>query len=134
MAVVDELARCEHGRHELGAIDHGVKPAFQKADQVRSGIAFQADRLGIDATELLFGNVGVVALELLLGAQLHPEVGELALAALAMLAGSIFAAIDGALGAAPDVLAHTAIKLVLGLNSLCHSRPHCGPASEDASH
>ncbi len=84
--------------------------------------------------ELLLGNVGVVALELLLGAQLHAEVGELALAALAMLAGPIFAAIDGALGAAPDILAHTAIKLVLGLNSLCHSRPHCGLAPEYATH
>src|SRR5262249_49052688 len=58
--------------------------------------------------------------ELLLGPQLHAEVGELALATLAMLAGSVFAAIDGALGAAPDILTHAAIKLMLGLNSLCH--------------
>src|SRR5262249_3473373 len=119
---------------ELGAIDHSVKPALQQADQVRAGIALHADRLGIDPAKLLLGNVGVVALELLLGTQLHTEVGELALAALAVLAGPIFAAIDGALGAAPDVLAHTAIKLVLGLDSLCHSRPHCGLASENASH
>ncbi len=127
-------ARREHGRHELGAIDHGVKPALQKADEVCAGIALHADRLGVDPAKLLLGNAGVVALELLLRAQLHAEVGEFALAALAVLAGPIFAAIDGALGTAPDVLAHTAIKLVLGLNSLCHSRPHCGLTSEDASH
>jgi hypothetical protein len=34
VAVVDELARREHGRHELGAIDDGVEPALQQADQV----------------------------------------------------------------------------------------------------
>jgi len=34
VAVVDELARGEHGRHELGAIDHGVEPALEQADQV----------------------------------------------------------------------------------------------------
>ena len=33
---------------------------------------------------------------------------------------TVFAAVDGALWAAPDVLAHAAIKLVLRLNSLCH--------------
>ena len=80
-----------------------------------AGIALHADRFRIDAAELLLRDVGVIALELLLGAQLHAEVGELALAALAVLAGAVFAAVDGALRAAPDVLAHTAIELVLRL-------------------
>ena len=47
---------------------------------------------GIDAAELLLGDVAVVALELLLGAQLQAEVGQLALAALAVLAGAVFTA------------------------------------------
>src|SRR4029450_4609706 len=47
--------------------------------------------------------------------QLHAVVGELALAALAVLAGAIFAAVDGALRGAPDVLPHTAADLVLRL-------------------
>ena len=41
-------------------------------------------------------------------------------AALAMLARAVFAAVDGALGAAPDVLAHAAVELVLRLNPLRH--------------
>src|SRR5262249_851047 len=105
MAVIDELARREHGGHELGAIDHGIESPLQEADQVLPGIAFHPDGFRIDAAELLLRDVGVIALELLLGTQLHAEVGELALAALAMLAGAIFAAVDGALGAAPDILA-----------------------------
>src|SRR5205814_9409514 len=60
------------------------------------------------------------AFEFLLGAQLHAEVGELALAALAVLAGAVLTAVHGALRAAPDVLAHTAIDLVFRLTALCH--------------
>jgi hypothetical protein len=70
--------------------------------------------------ELALGNVGVVALELLLGAELHAEVGQLALAALAVLAGAVFTAVHGALRAAPDILAHTAIDLVLRFTALSH--------------
>ena len=65
-------------------------------------------------------DIGVIALQLLLGAQLHAEVGELALAALAVLAGAVFPAVHGALRAAPDILAHTAIDLVFRLTALCH--------------
>src|SRR5216684_779120 len=85
-----------------------------------AGIALHPDRLLVDAAELLLGNVAVVAAQLLLGAQLHPVVGELAFAALAMLAGAIFAAVDGALRAAPDILAHAAVDLVLRLVALGH--------------
>src|SRR5262249_32298953 len=123
VAVVDELARGEDGRHHLGAVDDRVEPALQERDQVRAGVALHADRFLVDAAELAFGDVGVVALELLLGAQLHAVVGELALAALAVLAGAVFAAVHRALRAAPDVLAHAAIDLVLRLVALGHSRP-----------
>src|SRR5262245_19073222 len=120
VAVVDELARREHRGDELGTIDHGIEPAFEQPDHVRAGIALHADRLGVDAAELSLGDVAVIAAQLLLGAQLHAVVGELALAALAVLAGSVFPAVDGALGAAPHVLAHAAVDLVLRLVALGH--------------
>jgi hypothetical protein len=103
-----------------GTINHGVEPALQQADQVFAGIALHPSRFDIDAVELAFGDVGVIALELLLGAQLHAEVGEFTLAALAVLAGAVFPAVHGALRAAPDILAHAAIDLVFRLTALCH--------------
>jgi isochorismate pyruvate lyase len=48
------------------------------------------------------------------------EVRHLALAALTVLAGAVFALIDGTLGAAPDVLPHAAVDLVLRLVALGH--------------
>src|ERR1700709_2862489 len=120
VAVIDELARGENGGDELGAIYHHVETALEQADQVFTGVALHAAGFDIDAVKLALADVGVVALQLLLGAQLHAEVGELALAALAVLAGAVFTAIDGALRAAPDILAHTAIDLVLRLTALSH--------------
>ena len=125
VAVIDELARGEHGGDELGAIDHGVETALEQADQVFTGIALHPAGFDIDAVKLALGDVGVVALQLLLGAQLHAEVGELALAALAVLAGAVFPAVHGALRAAPDILAHTAIDLVFRLTALCHRVLFC---------
>src|SRR5262249_49190812 len=120
VAVVDELARREHRGDELGAIDHGIEPALEQPDHVRAGIALHADGLGVDAAELPLGDIAVIAAQLLLGAQLHAVVGELALAALAVLAGPVFPAVDGALGAVPHVLAHSAVDLVLRLVALGH--------------
>jgi hypothetical protein len=87
---------------------------------VRAGIALEAARLVVDAAELALRDVAVVAAQLLLGAQLHAVVGGLALPALAVLAGSVFALVDWALGAAPHVLAHAAVDLVLRLMALGH--------------
>jgi hypothetical protein len=98
MAVVHELARGEDGRHELRAVDDGVEAALQQADQLFTGVAAQTLGLGEDAAELLFGQVAVIALQLLLGAQLQAEVGQLALAALTVLAGAVFAAETGDFG------------------------------------
>src|SRR5690606_6855533 len=84
------------------------------------GVALAAGGLLIDAAELLFGQVAVVALQLLLGAQLQAEVGNLGLAALAVLAGAVGAGVDRGLRAAPDVLAHTTVELVLGRMTLRH--------------
>src|SRR6185437_13783284 len=88
--------------------------------QVLAGVALEAAGLDIDAVELALADVGIVALQLLLGAELHAEVGELALAALAVLAGAVFPAVHGALRAAPDILAHAAIDLVFRLTALSH--------------
>src|SRR6202166_1233435 len=120
VAVIDELARGKHGGDEFGAIDHGVETALEQPDQVFAGIALHPAGFDVDAVELAFADIGVVTLQLLLGAQLHAEVGELALAALAVLAGAVFPAVHGALRAAPDILAHTAIDLVFRLTALSH--------------
>src|SRR5262249_46339437 len=119
-AVADELARGEHRGHELRPVDHGIEPALQQPDHVGAGIALHADGLGVDAAELALGDIAVIAAQLLLGPQLNAVIGELALAALAVLAGAVFAAVDGALGAAPHVLAHAAVDLVLRLVALGH--------------
>src|SRR5204862_4721795 len=62
----------------------------------------------------------VIAAQLLLGLELHAVVGELGFAALTVLAGAVFAFVDGALRAAPDILAHTAVDLILRLVALGH--------------
>src|ERR1700754_1631532 len=120
VAVIDELARGEHGGDEFRAIDHGVEAALQQADQVFAGVALHAAGFDIDAVELALGNIGVITFKLLLGAQLHAEVRQLALAALAVLAGAVFTLVDGTLRAAPYILAHTAIDLVFRLTALSH--------------
>src|SRR5690606_10435813 len=70
--------------------------------------------------ELLLGQVAVVALQLLLGAQLQAEFRHLVLAALAMLAGAVGAAVHRGLRTTPDVFAHTAVDFVLGAMALGH--------------
>jgi hypothetical protein len=83
--------------------------------------ALETARLLVDAVELPLHDVGVVALELLFGAQLLAVVGELGLAALAVLAGTRLALVEGALGPAPDVLAQAPVDLVLGADALRHA-------------
>jgi hypothetical protein len=53
---------------------------------MRAGIAAQPDRFLVDAAKLLLRNIAVIALELLLGAQLYAVIGEFALTALTVLA------------------------------------------------
>src|ERR1700722_20451015 len=86
VAVADERAGGENGRNEFRTINHGIETALQQPDHVGAGIALGPARVVVNAVELSLGQVGVVALEFLLGAQLHAVIGELALAALAMLA------------------------------------------------
>src|SRR3546814_5871621 len=118
MPVVDHLPRRERGRHELQPIDDGVEAALQDLDQVLARIAAAADRLGIVFAELLLTDVAVMALQLLLGPELHAEIGGLA-AALAMLARRVVViAVPRALAAAPEVHAEAAVDLVLGADAL----------------
>jgi hypothetical protein len=79
--------------------------------------------LVIGPAELFFGDVAVIALELLLGHELQAEVAHLALAALAVLAGAVGARVHRGLGAAPDVLAHAAVDLVFLRMTLRHCLP-----------
>jgi len=129
MAVVHELAGGKHGGHEFRAVDHGVQAALQQTDQVFTGIALDALGFGIDAAELLFGQVAVMAFQLLLGAQLDAEIAELGLAALAVLAGTVIAAVDRAFRTAPDGLAHAAVEFILGRGAFGHRLIsfHIGP-------
>src|SRR5947209_4547652 len=100
--MADELPRREHGWNELRAVHNGVKSALQERNHVRARIAFHADRLLVDAAELPFRDVAIVAAQLLFRAQLNAVVRELALAPLPVLSGSIFTAVDRAFGPAPD--------------------------------
>src|SRR5690606_37285752 len=109
--MVDELACRKDGRHEFRAINDCIETRFQETDQRLRRVALAAVRLVVDLAELFLRNVAVVALQLLLGAQLDAIIGQLALASLAMLARAIFAAIDRGFRASPDIFAHTAIKL-----------------------
>lgn len=118
MAVADKLTGSKHGWCELRTINDGGKAPFKKADQILRCIALHPVSSLVALLELLFRNVAVISLELLLGLELKAIVGNLAFAALTVLAGSIFAAVNGRLGATPDVFAQTAVELVLGAMAL----------------
>src|SRR5690606_15408392 len=95
---------------------------LQKADHRLGGRALGASCLLVNPAELPLGEVTVVALQLLLGAQLLTIVGELAHTPVTVLAGAAVALVDGALRTAPDVLTEAAIDLVLRANALRHFR------------
>ncbi len=120
MAVADDLACSEDRRCKLGAVHDHVETTLEQADQVHTGIALHAARGFVGRLELLFGNVAVIALQLLLGAQLQTKVGNLALAALTVLAGAIRTLVDGRIWTTPDVFAHPAVEFVLGACALRH--------------
>ena len=126
MAVIDELARGEDRRHELGTVHHRIEALLEQPDQQLAGVAAAALRHGIDTAELLFGQVAVMALQLLLGAQLQAEIRHLALAPLAVLTGGVVAAVHRGFGPAPNILAHAAVDLVLGGGALGHVRSPLG--------
>ena len=94
VAVVYKLAGCKDCRHEFGAVNNSIQPTLQKADQLLTRVAFETLSFGIDAAELLLGQIAVVAFQLLLCAQLCAEIRQFAFSALTVLAGAIFTTID----------------------------------------
>src|SRR5205807_1042364 len=119
VAVIDQLARCEGGGDEFHAVDYGVETAFEQLDEVLAGIALAARGLLVEAAELALADIAVIALELLLGHQLGAEIRGL-LAPLAVLAGTVVAAVQRALRATPQIDAKASIYLVLRPFSLAH--------------
>src|SRR3984893_13187234 len=111
MPVIDQLTRGERCGHQLHAVNDGVEAALEQLDQIVAGIAAPPVRFFIKSAELTLADIGVITLELLLGGELRSEVGRL-LAALTVLAGAVFAAIERALRAAPQIYPETAIDLV----------------------
>src|SRR5919206_770378 len=71
------------------------------------------------AAETALADIGVIALQLLLGGKLGAVIRRL-LAPLAVLAGAVFAPVQRALGAAPQIDAETAVDLVLRFLALAH--------------
>src|SRR5690606_22195443 len=120
VTVVDELPGGKDRRHELRAVDDRVEARLEQTDEVVRRIALAAVGLLVGLAELLLGDVAVVTLQLLLGAQLQAEIGKLALAALAVLARAVFTTVDRGLRPTPDVLAETAVDLVLRGFALAH--------------
>ena len=99
VAVGDQLPRLGTGGAKAGTVDDVVEAQLQPPQQLEAGLT------------LTVGGVAVVVVELgllhavdapgpLLGAQLDAEVGHLAAARLAVLAGRVGPALEGALGVA----------------------------------
>src|SRR5690606_37971530 len=105
VAVRNELTRSEHGRNKLGAVNDRVQTTLEQADQVLAGVALATGRFVIKLAERLLGDRTVIALELLLGAQLQTVVRQLALAALTVLARTIGTGVQRGLRTTPDVFA-----------------------------
>src|SRR5689334_18733501 len=106
--MVDELAGGENGRHEFGAIDDRLETALQETDQVLGGVATTAHGFLIELAELALADRAVIALQALLRHQLDTVIGRL-LTALAVLARAVFAIVDRALRATPEVHAQTTV-------------------------
>src|SRR3546814_15948050 len=93
---------------------------------VLASVALHTVGFKICLLELLLGHIAIIALQLLLRAQLNAEVGHLALAALPMLAGAIFTLVDRGFRTAPDVFTHPAVEFMLGAGALRHvTSPIC---------
>ena len=112
VAVVYELTSSENCRNELGAVNNGVQTTLEQTNQVFTCVTLDTFRVREDATELFFGQVAVVTLQLLLGAQLDTEVGQLALTTLAVLAGAVFTTVNGGFRTTPDVFTRSATVII----------------------
>src|SRR6185437_12296317 len=92
---------------------------LQQFDQILAGIAAPPHRLFIEPAELALADIGIVALQLLLGGELGSIIRRL-LAPLAVLAGAVFPTVEGALRTAPQIDAEASVDLVFRLGALAH--------------
>src|SRR3546814_14033883 len=120
--LVRSLASREDRRRELGAVDNSIQTAFQETDKVLASVALHTGGFKICLLELLFGHIAIIALQLLLRAQLNAEVGHLALAALPMLAGAIFTLVDRGFRTATDVFTPPAVEFMQIGRESCRER------------
>ncbi len=109
----------------FGAIDHRVETALQQADEVFGGVTLQAGGFLVDVLELPLVDIGVIALQLLLGAELNAEIRQLARARWPCWPGRIRACSRGFSGG-PDVLAEAAVDLMLCADALGHGLSSMG--------
>lgn len=112
MLVINELARRENGRHELGAVNHRIKAALKQANEILAAVATQAARFLIITTELALADAAVIAFEFLLRAKLDPVIGKLA-ARFAVLTRLCLALVERGFRAPPQVTTHAAVDFML---------------------
>ncbi len=115
--MVDQLTGGERRRHEFHAIDHRVEPAFEQLDQVVASVAAAAHRFIVKPAKLALADIGVIALQLLFRGKLSSKVGRL-FAPLAVLARTVFAAVERALRPTPQIHLEAAVDLVFRFLSL----------------
>src|SRR3546814_7101101 len=104
----------------IAAVSTG-QPVSAQTAPANPSFAVAPRGLFVDAAELPLADIAVIALEPLLGHELDAVIGRL-LAPLAVLAGAVFALVDRALGAAPEIEAQAAVDLVLGFETLAHEK------------
>src|SRR6185437_4076145 len=121
MPVIDELARGKGRHREFHAIDHGVEPALEQADEIFRGVATAARGLGEETAELALADIAVIALQFLLRHQLGAEIGGL-LAPLPVLAGAIIAAVQWRFRPPPKIDAEPAVDFELRAFASAHER------------
>ena len=102
MAVIDELAGRENGGDEFHPVDHRVESVFKETDQVLGSVAAPARCLFVITAELALRDIAVISPEQLFSRQLRTEIRDLA-ATPAVLARTVIADVDGALGPTPQV-------------------------------
>ena len=73
VAVIDELPGRKNCRNELCTVHDGVKSPFQQADQVFARVAPHAFGFRINPPKLAFGQIAIVAFQLLLGRSWMPK-------------------------------------------------------------
>ena len=115
-----ELTGGENGWNKLHAVYDSIQTTLQQTDQGFRCITLHTNGFVIGTTELFFGDVAVIAFQLLLGAQLNAVITWTALAGLTMLTGAIITDVYRAFGATPKVDTEGSVNLVFSFNTFAH--------------